>query len=121
MEEDFIQNGLIAYIEGDIEQSLDQFTKAINKNDKSYKAFLCRGKAYINKGDIEAALYNLNKAEELRNESNFGDDFYYVKGKALFEDENVEESKKCLEKALIEKDINEESKEKINKLLKRIE
>jgi dsDNA-specific endonuclease/ATPase MutS2 len=37
MEEDFIQNGLIAYIEGDIEQSLDQFTKAINKNVKSYR------------------------------------------------------------------------------------
>ena len=121
MEEDFIQNGLIAYIEGDIDQSLEQFTKAINKNDKSYKAFLCRGKVHINKGDIEAALNDLNKAEELANESNVGDELYYVKGKALFEDENLEESKKCLEKAFNEKDISEESKEKINKLLKRIE
>ena len=121
MEEDFIQNGLIAYIEGDIDQSIDQFTKALNKNDKSYKALLCRGKSYINKGEIENALNDFNKAEELRTEQHFGDDLFYLKGKALFEDENLEESKKCLEKAINENGVTEESKEKINKLLQRIE
>lgn len=121
MEEDFIQNGLISYIEGDIEQSIEQFTKALNTNDKSYKALLCRGKAYINKGDIDSALNDLNKAEEVRNENNSGDEFYYIKGKALFQDENFEESKKCLERALNEQNVSEESKEKINILLKRIE
>ena len=49
--EDFTQSGLIAIADGDYDTAIDLLSKAINKDEKSYKANLLRAVAYSNKGD----------------------------------------------------------------------
>ena len=115
--EDFTQSGLIAIADGDYDTAIDLLNKAINKDEKSYKANLLRGIAYSNKGDYPKAIVDFNNAEKLRkNDEN--DEFYYLRGKTYFYNQNFNNAKIDFEKALTINSINEENKENINKLLK---
>jgi len=114
MEEEFIKYGLINNIEGNYDTAIEQFTKAITKNEQSYKGYLYRASAYTNKGEYNKALNDFEKAEKLRNED---DEFYYLRGKAYFYNQNFNNAKSDFEKALTINSINEENKENINKLL----
>jgi tetratricopeptide (TPR) repeat protein len=114
--EDFTQSGLIAIADGDYDTAIDLLNKAINKDEKSYKANLLRGIAYSNKGDYPKAIVDFNNAEKLRNE-NENDEFYYFRGKTYFYNQQIFEAKKDLEKAKNINGISEEGKNKINKLL----
>jgi tetratricopeptide (TPR) repeat protein len=114
--EDFTQSGLIAIADGDYDTAIDLLNKAINKDEKSYKANLLRGIAYSNKGDYPKAIVDFNNAEKLRNE-NENDEFYYFRGKTYFYNQQIFEAKKDLEKAKSINGISEEGKNKINKIL----
>ena len=115
MEEEFIKYGLINNIEGNYDTAIEQFTKAINKNEQNYKGYLYRAIAYSNKGEYNNALNDFEKAEKLKKED---DEFYYLRGKTYFYNQNFNNAKIDFEKALTINSINEENKEIINKLLK---
>ena len=86
--EDFTQSGLIAIADGDYDTAIDLLSKAINKDEKSYKANLLRAVAYSNKGDYPKAIVDFNNAEKLRNE-NENDEFYYFRGKTYFYNQQI--------------------------------
>jgi tetratricopeptide (TPR) repeat protein len=114
--EDFTQSGLISIADGDYDTAIDFLNKSISKNDKDYKALLYRGIAYCNKGNFSSSINDFNNAEKLRNDEK--DDFYYLRGKAYFYNQQLFEAQKDLEKAKSIEGIDEESKNKIEKLLK---
>ena len=114
--EDFTQSGLIAIADGDYDTAIDLLSKAINKDEKSYKANLLRAVAYSNKGDYPKAIVDFNNAEKLRNE-NENDEFYYFRGKTYFYNQQIFEARKDLEKAKTINGLSEEGKNKIDKLL----
>ena len=114
--EDFTQSGLIALADGDYDTAIDLLTKSFSKNDKDYKALLFRGIAYCNKGNFENSINDFNKAEKLRTDEK--DDFYYLRGKAYFYNQQLYEAQKDLDKAKNIEGISEESKNKVEKLLK---
>ena len=115
--EDFTQSGLIAIADGDYDTAIDLLSKAINKDEKSYKANLLRAVAKSNKGDYPNAIDDFNNAEKLRKEDE-NDEFYYLRGKTYFYNQQLFEAQKDLEKAKSIEGIDEESKNKIEKLLK---
>ncbi|MCQ2820778.1 MAG: hypothetical protein MJ252_26260 [archaeon] len=117
--EDLIQNSLINIVEGNYHMAIDQLTKIIEKDDKNYKAIFYRGIGHLNRGGYESALKDFTEAEKLR-PAEEEDEFYYLKGKANYLLENLEEAKADLTKALGLKGLNENAKTKINKLLERI-
>ena len=114
--EDFTQSGLIAIADGDYDTAIDLLNKAISKDDKNYKAILLRAVAKSNKGDYPNAINDFNNAEKLRkNDEN--DEFYYLRGKTYFYNQQIFEARKDLEKAKSINGISEEGKNKIEKLL----
>lgn len=114
--EDFIQSGLIAIADGDYDTAIDLLNKAISKDDKNYKAILLRAVAKSNKGDYPNAINDFNNAEKLRKEDE-NDEFYYLRGKTYFYNQQLFEAQKDLEKEKNINGINDESKKKIEKLL----
>lgn len=113
--EDFTQSGLIAIANGDYDTAIDLLSKSISKDDKDYKSLLYRGIAYCNKGMYDNSINDFNNAENFRKDEK--DEFYYLRAKAYFYNQQLLEAQKDLEKAKSIEGINEETKKKIENLL----
>ena len=113
--EDFTQSGLIAIVNGDYDTAIDLLSKSISKDDKDYKSLLYRGIAYCNKGMYDNSINDFNNAENFRKDEK--DEFYYLRAKAYFYNQQLLEAQKDLEKAKSIEGISEETKKKIENLL----
>ena len=113
--EDFTQSGLIAIANGDYDTAIDLLSKSISKDDKDYKSLLYRWIEYYNKGMYDNSINDFNNAENLREDEK--DEFYYLRAKAYFYNQQLLEAQKDLEKAKNIEGMSEETKKKIENLL----
>ena len=115
MENDLNHAGLVCYINDDLRTAVDNFTKALDKNN-TIDSLVYRGSTYIKLGEYTKAIIDFDNAQNI--EARF--DVFYNRAKARFYDLDFEKAKEDLQKALESKDINDERKELANTLLAKI-
>lgn len=117
-EDDIMQSALSEMIEGNHQTVIYQTSKLLANNKENYTALVLRGSAYCEKGEYTNAINDFSEAEKSLKELN--GDLLYMKGKALFYNQNFEESQKELEKAIKIASLSDEQKGKINCLINKM-
>lgn len=104
MEEDFISVGLLNYADYNYKTALENFSKALSKNNDNSEALLYRGICHLKLGNYESSINDLNKAQGLSKQSF---DICYYRGLAYLYNSEVSYAKTDFEEARKQADDNQ--------------
>lgn len=71
----FFESGQRLFVEGNLKESIEEFTKAIDAGEKSEIAFLSRGVAHLKNHETDQAINDFSEAVKM-NDNNFRAHYY---------------------------------------------
>ncbi len=117
MELEFVRQGLKEFGYENYKTSIDQFSKALEKNPNCIEAFIYRASSYEKLGNYNLAIEDLDKAQLEENYSKYEYDILYARAKILI---GLNIFKPALEELKKAKEIENLTIEKISNLDKLI-
>ena len=83
MELEFVKQGLKEFVLENFKTSVDQFSKALEKNPHCTEALIYRASSYENLGNYNLAIEDLDKAQTEENYSKYEYVILYARAKIL--------------------------------------
>ena len=118
MELEFVKQGLKEFVLENYKTSVDQFSKALEKNPNCTEAFICRASSYEKLGSYNLAIEDLDKAQAGENYSKFEFDILYARAKILINMNIFKPALEELNRAKEIENLTQENKSNLDKLIK---
>ena len=118
MEIELVKQGLKEFINENYKTSIDQFSKALEKNPHCTEAFIYRASSNEKLGNYNLAIEDLDKAQLEENYSQYEYDILYGRAKLLIYLNIFKPALEELTKAKQLENLTEEKKSNLEKLIK---